>query len=218
MNIELVNGLITDIATNYSAHDKVYLKNDRGDAVVVVEQPADDDFIATIYPTDVLHPGLVLDITRDETKYVNGRPIIIYCKGTTMYDFSIPLGFQMAAPYCGRPFIHKKWDCFTLLKDYYKRDLSIEMPPVEYFDEWWNKGQDFYHSTSGVAGFYPVTELKVHDVIAMRVGSQVFNHSAIYLGGDKILHHLGGKFSCIETIRPAFFKFMYGYYRHKDLA
>ena len=48
MNIELVNGLITDIATNYSAHDKVYLKNDRGDAVVVVEQPADDDFIATI--------------------------------------------------------------------------------------------------------------------------------------------------------------------------
>jgi cell wall-associated NlpC family hydrolase len=104
-----------------------------------------------------------------------------------------------------------------LLRDYYSREFGIEMPPVTYFDEWWNKGEDFYMQHSGVAGFYPVTNLKKYDVIAFRLFSHVFNHSAIYLGDNKILHHVGGKFSCIEEIRPAYVKMMFGYFRHKDL-
>lgn len=218
MNIELVNGLINEVATQYSQREKVYLKNVNGDAEVVDVQPADDDLIATVYPVDALHPGSIVNVTGDENKYINGRPLVVYCKGTTMYDFSIPLEYQMNPPYTGRPFIHRKWDCFTLLRDYYKRELNIDMPPVEYFDEWWNKGENFYLNTSGVAGFYPVTSLQKHDVIAMRLGSHVFNHSAIYLGDNKILHHVGGKFSCIETIRPAYMRMMFGYFRHKDLA
>jgi hypothetical protein len=125
--------------------------------------------------------------------------------------------YKQNPPYTGRPFIHTTWDCFTLLKDYFSGEFGVSMPPVSYYDEWWKKGDDFYMELSGVAGFYPVTKLEKYDVIAMRLNSYVFNHSAIYLGDNKILHHVGGKFSCIETLRPAYLKSIFGYFRHKDI-
>jgi hypothetical protein len=218
MNIDTLNQLVSEIETNYKQYEKVYIENDAGDPVIRTWLPEYDRHIATIYPIDAMHPREFMNVTSVPENYVNDRPIVIYAKGSTAYDFSIPTSFQAAAPYTGRPFIHQKWDCFTLLKDFYKREFNIDMPPVEYYDEWWNKGDDFYMKTSGAAGFYPVVNLQKYDVIAMRLNSHVFNHSAIYLGDNKILHHVGGKFSCIEEIRPAYMRMIFGYFRHKDLV
>jgi len=218
MDIEALGSLIRTIDATYASDSVIYVKNVSGDPVLANELPAFDDHIATVYPIDCLSPNSISDIKANTLSYINNRPIVILCKGTGMFDWSVPVEFYNEPPYTGRPFIHQKWDCFTVLRDFYKRELNIEMPPVTYFDEWWNKGEDFYMTNSGVAGFYPVTNLKKYDVIAMRLFSHVFNHSAIYLGDNKILHHVGGKFSCIEEIRPAYVKMMFGYFRHKDLV
>ena len=217
MNIEAINSLITDIETNYKQYDTVYIENVAGDPLIRTYCPNAEDHVATVYSIDALHPREFMKVTANADSYLNDRPIVLYAKGSGAYDFSIPVVFQTNAPYTGRPFIHQKWDCFTLLRDFYSRELKIEMPPVEYFDEWWNKGEDFYMKTSGAAGFYPVTSLQKYDIIAMRLNSHVFNHSAIYLGDNKILHHVGGKFSCIEEIRPAYMRMMYGYFRHEAM-
>lgn len=218
MDIEEISKLIKTVSTSYTNKDVMYISNERGSPKLSLELPSsDDNFIGTIYQVDALSPDAVDVLNKGPEFYTNNRPIATLCRGTGMYDFSVPEAFEATPPYTGRPFIHTKWDCFTLLRDYYKREFNIDMPPVEYFDDWWNKGGDFYMQLSGVAGFYPVTELKKYDIIAMRINSYVFNHSAIYLGDNKILHHLGGKFSCIEEIRPAFIASFYGFFRHKEL-
>lgn len=217
MDIDVLGSLIRTIDATYKSNDLIYVKNNCGDPELSDTLPEYDDHIATVYPIDCLSPNSISDIKANTVSYINNRPIVILCKGTGMFDWSVPVEFYNNPPYTGRPFIHQKWDCFTLLRDYYQREFGIEMPPVTYFDEWWNKGEDFYMQHSGVAGFYPVTNLKKYDVIAFRLFSHVFNHSAIYLGDNKILHHVGGKFSCIEEIRPAYVKMMFGYFRHKDL-
>lgn len=218
MNIDSISGLISKIETEFASNDKIYVKQNRGEPELTLDLPDSENFIGTIYPIDMLHPDSFKNITQTPSNYVDNRPIIVYSKGSQLYDFSIPLEFQLNTPYTGRPFIHTKWDCFTLLKDFYQKELGITMPDVSYFDEWWAKGKDFYMETSGVAGFYPTLSLKKYDVIAMRVNSHVFNHAAIYLGDNKILHHMGGKFSCIEEIRPAYLNMLFGYFRHKDLV
>jgi hypothetical protein len=216
MNIDSISSLISKIETDFNSADKIYVKQVRGEPELSLELPEDVDFVGTIYPIDMLHPDAFTSITSNSSNYLNSRPIVIYSKGSQLYDFSIPLDFQINTPYTGRPFIHTKWDCFTLLKDFYKKELNINLPDVSYFDEWWAKGEDFYMQTSGAAGFYPTLSLKKYDVIAMRLNSHVFNHAAIYLGDNKILHHMGGKFSCIEEIRPAYLNMLFGYFRHKD--
>lgn len=218
MNIESLTFLIDKVETEFVDQELIYIKNNSGDPELTSIRPIGDDLVGTVHPIDMLHPDSFTTVTGNPANYVDSRPIVIYSRGSKLYDFSIPFDFYNATPYTGRPFIHQKWDCFTLLRDYYKNELNIEMPPVQYFDEWWNKGEDFYMQTSGVAGFYPVTSLQKYDIIAMRLNSHVFNHAAIYLGDNKILHHIGGKFSCIETIRPAYMRMLFGYFRHKDLV
>lgn len=218
MNIDSISSLISKIETEYASADKIYVKQNRGDPELTLNLPDSEDFVGTIYPIDMLHPDAFKNITKAPSNYLDNRPIIVYSKGSQLYDFSIPLEFHLNAPYTGRPFIHTKWDCFTLLKDFYQKELGITMPDVSYFDEWWSKGEDFYMETSGIAGFYPTLSLKKYDIIAMRVNSHVFNHAAIYLGDNKILHHMGGKFSCIEEIRPAYLNMLFGYFRHRDLV
>ena len=218
MNIEEIGNIIKTVSAHYSNKDVMYIANEQGDPKLVLDKPvSDDDFIGTIYQVDALSPDAVDILSKGPEYYQNNRPIAVLSRGTGIYDFSLPTDFETNPPYTGRPFIHTKWDCFTLLRDYYKREFNIEMPPVDYFDDWWKKGEDFYMQLSGVAGFYPVTELKKYDVLAMRINAYVFNHSAIYLGDNKILHHMGGKFSCIEELRPAYYKSIFGYFRHKEL-
>jgi cell wall-associated NlpC family hydrolase len=215
MNIEEISTIIKTVSTNYASKDIAYVGNDKGNPILVFNKP--EDFIGTIYQVDALNPNSADILSKGTDHYLENRPIVVLCRGIGTYDFSIPEVFELTTPYTGRPFIHKKWDCFTLLRDYFKREFNIEMPLVEYFDEWWSKGENFYMNLSGLAGFYPVTQLKKNDVIAMRINSAVFNHTAIYLGDNKILHHMGGKFSCIEEIRPAYYSSFYGFFRHKDL-
>ena len=36
----------------------------------------------------------------------------------------------------------------------------------------------------------PLTDLRENDVLAMRVGSEIVNHVAVYIGDTMILHHV----------------------------
>lgn len=117
-----------------------------------------------------------------------------------------PTGYQ--APLVGRPFHHGVLDCYTLVRDYYQRELGIVLPDYEREDGWWDKGQDLYADNFEAAGFYPVDpdDLRQGDLIVMQVRAEKANHAGVYLadgclktepdhhpvpGG--ILHHLYGR-------------------------
>lgn len=114
----------------------------------------------------------------------------------------------------GREFKHGTNDCFSLMREFYAKNFGIDVPDVARPDDWWepdaegkslNLYLDLYHEV----GFdlftgHPRDRLP-GDVILMAIRSRVANHGAILLPGEKILHHLVGQVSCIESYnRPLF--------------
>jgi proteasome lid subunit RPN8/RPN11 len=119
----------------------------------------------------------------------------------------LPTGYQ--APLIGRPFHHGVLDCYTLVRDYYKREMGIELLDYERPDNWWNEAEhDFYMEKHAENGFSEIdaSEIQQGDVVIMQVRADKANHAGIYLADGKlktesdhhpapgtILHHLYGR-------------------------
>lgn len=102
-------------------------------------------------------------------------------------------------PLVGRPFVHGAWDCYALVRDWYRLERSITLPNFEREDGWWEGEQDLYLDNYAKAGFAAVSgDLQVGDVILMRVAAKRVNHAAVYLGNGEINHHLYGQLSTKE--------------------
>lgn len=104
-----------------------------------------------------------------------------------------PSGYE--APLVGRDFCHGVLDCFALVRDYYQRELGIELPDFDRTDEWWSKGQNLYMDNYAKCGFVPVNpdNLQRGDIILMQIRSPVPNHAGVYTGDGLFLQHLYGR-------------------------
>ena len=104
-----------------------------------------------------------------------------------------PCGYQ--APLIGRPFHHGVLDCYTLVQDFYERELGIRLSNYTREDDWWLNGQDLYSlDRLRAEGFEPITdEPKYGDMIVMQVRAPVSNHAGVYLGDDTMIHHMHGR-------------------------
>lgn len=98
-----------------------------------------------------------------------------------------------------RPFVHGVYDCFSLVRDYFRLEGRGVLPQIPRDDGWWNDGSqtlyaDGLRSVPGVQ-VLDRTDVRPGDVLLMRYKSRVTNHAAVYLGGGEILHHLHGELS-----------------------
>lgn len=100
-----------------------------------------------------------------------------------------------------RPFCHGVYDCYSLVRDYY-RQQSIMLPECPREWKWWENGEDLYMTGLEEAGFVRIDrdELEEGDGILFQVRSKVINHSAIYLGRGLMLHHLVNRLSRREPV------------------
>lgn len=124
----------------------------------------------------------------------------------------------------GRSFVHGITDCYSLIRDFYKRELKITLKDYPRDWEWWLNGDDLYFSNSKDCGFYEVDKPQYGDMFYCKIKSKVYNHAGIYLGNELILHHLTGskpvdisKISRREPINR-WFKFIEKWYRHEDFG
>ena len=106
-----------------------------------------------------------------------------------------PCGYE--APLVGRMFAHGILDCYTLVQDYYRRELGVELPYFERRDGWWNEpGVSLYMDNFAKCGFEPIKgPLQIGDVILIQIRSVEPNHAAVYIGNGQILHHVMGRMS-----------------------
>ncbi|MEQ1685449.1 MAG: C40 family peptidase [Burkholderiaceae bacterium] len=129
----------------------------------------------------------------------SGVPWIICGWPSGVFKQLEPSGWQ--APYTRREFHHGVLDCYTLIQDWYLRELQLELPDFDREDGWWEKRadhapQDLYMQNFAAAGFVQVFgEPQRHDGILMQVASDRANHGAVYLGNGVMLHHLHGRLS-----------------------
>lgn len=139
----------------------------------------------------------------------------------------MPVGY--CAPLVGRQFTHGVLDCLTLIQDFYRRELAIELPEYEREDEWWNKGQNLYMQHYEAAGFYPVASPCQGDLILMQIRADVPNHGGIFLADGvlrtephlhrapgTLLHHLYGRDSRRDVYGGQWAEATRLILRHKD--
>jgi proteasome lid subunit RPN8/RPN11 len=107
-------------------------------------------------------------------------------------------------PLEGRVFVHGVIDCYTLVRDYYRQELGIELMDFYRKDDWWHNGENLYVDNFTKAGFVPVDTPERGDLIVMAIGSPTPCHGAIWLDGDVLLHHLYGRLSCREVYGRAY--------------
>ncbi|EZQ10724.1 C40 family peptidase [Acinetobacter sp. Ver3] len=124
------------------------------------------------------------------------------------------------APLVGRNYYHGWQDCYSIVRDFYERELGIKLMDFERQDAWWEskENKSLYLDGFGVAGFVEVDEPQYGDVLLCRVGrTEHVNHAVIWLGDNGmlksehtepcigsalILHHPYGRKSCREIYGP----------------
>lgn len=132
-----------------------------------------------------------------------------------------PEGFS--APLVGREFAHGVLDCYTLIQDYYVRELGITLPDFDREDGWWERQrpggpQELYVAGHESAGFVAVAGPPcLHDVIAMQVMADVVNHAGVYVGDGVLLHHLWGRLSCRDVYGGYWARHTRYIWRHRSL-
>ena len=113
----------------------------------------------------------------------------------------MPRGWE--APLVGRQFVYGSLDCCGLVRDYYQRELGIALPEfVRPPDGWWkdaNSDANPFEEQFAAAGFVEVDRkaIQPNDVILMQIlsANRRINHCGVYLGNNKMLHHMERKLS-----------------------
>ena len=117
---------------------------------------------------------------------------------------SYPEGdFCTISPRVNRDYTGRQWllgyaDCWALIMDYYQREFNITLKNYSVAREWWEDGKEnIYDDNWQVEGFIEVElkDMKVGDIIMMKINSSVTNHAALYVGDNLILHHAFGQLS-----------------------
>lgn len=134
-----------------------------------------------------------------------------------------PSGWR--APLQGRRFHFGVLDCWQLVRDFFARELSIELPNFDRKDNFWQASEerparDLVHEHLAEAGFDLVNdEPRRGDVLLMRIRSvDIDNHLAVYLGDSRFLHVQPGRFSKVEIWGDAWRRRTLGIARHRSLA
>lgn len=130
-------------------------------------------------------------------------------------------------PLLGRAFSHGVQDCYTLVRDFYQREMDITLPDFERADDWWSRGQDLYMDNFTQAGFYRLKDhasLQFGDVLLMQVRSDVANHAGVFIGA---VQQLDGR-PVFPALQNAFIHHLYdrlstrdvygGYWKDNTLA
>ena len=114
---------------------------------------------------------------------------------TEQWGYCEPEGFEL--PYVGREFVFGIVDCYSLCRDWYKRELGLDLKDYDRRDQFWLRGESLYMDNFANEGFHRISidELQYGDAILMQLESPLPNHAAIYLGDQLILHHVQKRLS-----------------------
>lgn len=100
----------------------------------------------------------------------------------------VPDGYK--APLVGRSFAHGVLDCYTLIQDFYDRELGITLPGFNRPDDWWAIPEygEIYLDNFSLAGFSPVSDgPRYGDVLLMQYRSDRTNHGGVFIGDRQLM-------------------------------
>lgn len=162
------------------------------------------------------------DILNSETNKIK---YILYCVKSGLFKEYVPNGY--ANPYYGRDFSLGENDCFTLLREFYKKELNIEVKNYYRDANWFIDNPDTYQKYYANEGFVMVSDtpaslelsvLRKFDIILMKVLGKIYpTHAAMYYEDGLVLHHQRDCYSRIEEYNETFRNRATHIIRHKNL-
>lgn len=144
-----------------------------------------------------------------------------------------PCGYQ--APLINRDYHHGWQDCFSIVRDFYERELGIVIPDFERSDKWWESAEhpSLYIENFTSSGFIEVADAQYGDVLICKIEPTIHpNHALIWLGDrwqlqseqaeqaigtSLILHHPYNRSSRREIYGSVWQERTIKIIRHKDL-
>lgn len=103
---------------------------------------------------------------------------------------------ELALSHQGKPYLNGWQDCFTSVKELYKAYANLDLVDYARPDDWFMAPEfNFFEELASVEGFVDATDnpndIRVGDLLFFKMGRTTKdNHIAIYVGGNKIFHHL----------------------------
>lgn len=126
----------------------------------------------------------------------------------------------------GREFEEGKLDCYDAFRDFY-RLAGLEMgsygPDEGYRVEDWHRVPGVespylqFIEKEGFERVPNIQDLQPGDVILSLLAATIPNHASIYVGQNKIFHHLPNRLSMVENLRTFYINYAHSFWRHKDV-
>lgn len=150
-------------------------------------------------------PWFIVSVTKRGDEFVFAGPKVIE-----------PVGFEM--PYLERPYVQGVFDCYSLVRDWYRRELGIHLryyPAVEMDG---SQGSRKFVERIETEGFVVIhdVEPQIGDLFLIQTTSDVPEHIAIYIGDDMILHHCHDRLSRRDMYFGYWKKHTVFHLRHKS--
>lgn len=129
-----------------------------------------------------------------------------------------PNGFEM--PYLERPYAFGVFDCWSLARDFYRREYGIKLGDYPRIERFWAKGNNFFGDPinwerEGMVRLIDQNP-KEGDLFLIQSDSTGNpNHIVIYIGNDMILHHCVGRLSTRDIYGGYWQKHTVTHLRHR---
>ena len=145
--------------------------------------------------------------------------LIVGLNSLTSTDFYWLKGEKKKTELYGRGYVWQIADCGTFIRDFYTQEFGIDIPDFYRPPKFWEQGIELYLNSYEEAGFYPIEfkELEYGDVILFALGSSITTHGAVYIGDNKIAHHLSGRLSCKDVLGSYYLDRATKFIRHRDM-
>jgi cell wall-associated NlpC family hydrolase len=121
--------------------------------------------------------------------------------------------------YLGRPYIEGLQDCYQICRDYYSEEWGIELPNLARPSRFWEDPNLDLYGMYQKFGFKPVFDkpFEIGDAMLMPILTPVNSHAAIYVADNRILHHMVGQLSSLESLRPKWINRVTIHLRHPEV-
>lgn len=125
------------------------------------------------------------------------------------------------APLVGRPYSFGVFDCFSLMRDYYKRELQIDLPELPRIERIWTSEPDYMAKQAvenfGFVKMRPGVDPIRGDLFLIQTANEGADHIGIYTGDDRILHQMRNRLSRHDIYGGSYWQeHTVSHWRHKS--
>ena len=171
------------------------------------------------------HCGEITNFSIFDKANSNNHNLIYILYSCSDNNFLIYIPNSDLDKYTGREFKINSNDCLSLARDYYKKELNINIGNYNYGENWIKNSTNFFDTEYEKEGFAKISDgysdkIKKHDICFIKHLKDFphATHILVYLGGNLVLHHKRGGNSVVENYDDSLKRKTMMIVRHKNLC